>query len=114
QTAEQNKQTADDGLKRMETAYQEEENKKDGREKVSEKLNRLKEYLPAVKEIDDRKNHLHQLEAKVKEAFKSLQAVQADVKDKKKQAEDYQKNIKNKDESVRKLQDKHLLLKKIR
>src|SRR5699024_9631915 len=114
QTAEQNKQTADDGLKRMETAYQEEENKKDGREKVSEKLNRLKEYLPAVKEIDDRKNHLHQLEAKVKEAFKSLQAVQADVKEKKKQAEAYQQNIKTMDEAVSQLPDKHLRLTKMR
>src|SRR5690625_2042653 len=58
QTAEQNKQTADIALKRMEAAYQEEENKKDDREKVSEKLNRLKEYLPTVKEMEARKNKI--------------------------------------------------------
>src|SRR5699024_7407224 len=110
QTAEQNKQTADIALKRMEAAYQEEENKKDDREK----LNRLKEYLPAVKEMDERKNHLQQLEAKAKEAYKSLQAVQADVKEKKKQAESYQQDIKTMDEAVSQLPDKHLRLTEMR
>src|SRR5699024_10646949 len=82
QAAEQNKQTADIALQRMEAAYQEEENKKDDREKVNKRLNRLKEYLPAVKEMEARKNHLQQLESKAKKAYKTLQTMQTDVKEK--------------------------------
>jgi len=114
QTAEQNKQTADHALKRMETSYQEEENKKDDREKVNKKLNRLKEYLPIVKEMEAQKKHLQQLDASAKEAFKTLQTMQADVKEKKKQAEAYQNDIKTMDEAVSQLPDKHLRLTEMR
>lgn len=114
QVAAQNKETADIAWKRMEAAYQAEENKKDDREKVNKKLNRLKEYLPAVKEMDEQKKHLQQLETKEKEVFKALQTMQTDVKEKKKQAEVYHQNIKTLDEAVSQLPDKHLQLTEMR
>lgn len=112
--AEIAKRTADDTFKNMELVYREEESKKDDREKVGKKLDRLKEYLPVVKEIDVRKKHLHKLETREKEALKVLNAKQTDLTEKKKQSETYRTMIKTMDEAVSQLPDKDRKLTEMR
>lgn len=104
--AEKAKQRADEMFKNVSQIYQEEENKQDEREKINRQLDRLREYLPAVKEMDEREKRLQELASKEKASSKELQVSQENLKEKKKQAENYRADIKAKDEAVSQLYDK--------
>ena len=106
QEAEQIMKTADEQLQKSENNYQDEEKKKEIRDKTVKKLDRLKEHLPIVKAIDNRKQQLEELMRKGKKTANDLEKVKTDLSQKNKSYEENTAKINRLDEKVSKLADK--------
>lgn len=113
-TAEKAKQTAESTLQRMTAIFEQEEGKKKEREESRKKLDRLESYVPAVKEIEERKNHLKELENKGKDAKAHLTSIQTEIKEKKEKIETYQNQIRMIDQKVNQLPEKQKQLTEMR
>ncbi|RKQ30776.1 AAA family ATPase [Oceanobacillus halophilus] len=114
QNAQINKKQSDEQFKNAEAAYNEEEKKKDIREKISKKLDRLHEFLPMVQDIDQMKKQLQVLRNKANQAYSDLEQVQADWKDKNQTADEKSKNIKLLEEATSHLPSKQQKLHEMR
>src|SRR5690625_3838404 len=108
------RQEADLKFDRANKVYEQEEKKKDAREEISKKLNRFIDYLPTVKEIDERKQELKKLEKKTKENFTLLENVIGKLKNKQISIESFDKQINRLEEAVVQLPDKQEKLVKMR
>ncbi|SFA83521.1 exonuclease SbcC [Lentibacillus halodurans] len=105
----QAKSTDEDAKRKLEQAeyvYRQEEHKKSEREEAGRQLERLKGYLPTVKELDQRKNDLETLAQKGKKAAEDLQNVKKDLQKKTEETEAYDKKITEIDQAVTQLPEK--------
>ena len=96
---------ADDHLVKINQIYEEEKAKKGEREEKSKQLDRLNDFHPIVKEIDERKQVLTNLENQTKENYNVLEQVGKSLKDKHISTESIDQQIKTLDEDVAKLPD---------
>ncbi|MEC5424843.1 SMC family ATPase [Virgibacillus sp. C22-A2] len=105
---------AGDRLKQAQLIYKQEESKKGQREEVGKRFDRLKDILPTVKELDERKIHLRQLENNGKKAAEELKKVKMHYTEKNESVEKYEKKINTMDQAVSQLPEKQLMLTEMR
>src|SRR5690625_1116763 len=96
---------ADDQFTKVNQVYEEEKAKKGDREETSKQLDRLTEFHPIVKEIDEREQELKNLENQTKENYHLLEQVGKSLKDKHISTESIDQQIKTLDDEVAKLPD---------
>ncbi|MFD1848542.1 AAA family ATPase [Oceanobacillus bengalensis] len=94
--------------------FKEEEKNKQLREDVSKKLDRLQEFLPDVKDMDNRKQHIERLKNEGELAYKALEKVKIELEQKNKEVEEWNKQITYKDKAVGQLPDKQQKLSEMR
>jgi exonuclease SbcC len=112
--AEEAKRTADATLQKVTAIFEQEEGKQAEREDVRKKLDRLEGYIPVVKEVEEKKEQLKDLEEKGKNAKKHLAAVQLEIKQTKTTVETYQEQIKAIEQKLNQLPDKQKRLPEMR
>src|SRR5690625_146840 len=105
EAANVDRKEADDHLVKINQIYEEEKAKKGEREETSKQLDRLNDFHPIVKEIDERKQVLTNLENQTKEDYNVLEQVDKSLKDKHISTESIDQQIKTLDEDVAKLPD---------
>lgn len=105
ETASVAQKKADNNFIIVNQKYDEEKAKKDKREEISNQVERLKNYLPTVKEIDGRKQALTNLEKKTQENFSLLEQVLKTIQEKHNSIESIDQQIKKLEENVSKLPD---------
>lgn len=105
ETASVAQKKADNNFSIVNQKYDEEKAKKDKREEISNQVERLKNYLPTVKEIDGRKQALTNLEKKTQENFSLLEQVLKTIQEKHNSIESIDQQIKKLEENVSKLPD---------
>ncbi|MFZ3580054.1 AAA family ATPase [Virgibacillus sp. DJP39] len=101
-------------LEQSKAIYQQEENKSSEREEVGKNLQRLKDYLPTIKKLDEQKRDLQQLDQKRKTSFESLNQVKAQLTEKSDTVEATYKKINEQDQTVSQLPEKQEKLSKMR
>ncbi|MFD1040160.1 AAA family ATPase [Virgibacillus byunsanensis] len=114
QNAENSHQNAEEKQKHAKHTYLQEENRKSEREEVSKKRDRLKDFLPTVKELDEKKLQLKQLEQDGKKASSDLEKVQGELKEKEEANEAYSKKMNEMDQAVSQLPEKQQALTEMR
>ncbi|WP_085992639.1 AAA family ATPase [Oceanobacillus senegalensis] len=87
-------------LQIAEKAYKEEEGKKEEREKVAKRLDRLNEYLPMVEDLDKLKRQVFNHKTEAKQAYSELEKAKADIQTKNEKSETMVKHIKELDEAT--------------
>lgn len=97
---------AETKLEKAASFYKEEESKKDLREETGKKLDRLTDYLPIVKDIDQQKNKLEKLVKEGQQTRSELERRKEELHSKNESAEKYQVQIKQLDEEVNQFHDK--------
>lgn len=112
--AAQTKKTADGTFERNYQIYQQEEGRKTDREEVRKQLDRLQEFLPVVKVIDEKQQQLQELENKKKRAFTELTKRQTEMKEISEKATSYSEKIKRLDQAVGQLPEKQQQLTEMR
>ncbi|PAV28867.1 exonuclease [Virgibacillus profundi] len=105
---------ADGRFEKAEMYYKQEESNKSKREETSKKLDRLTEYLPILKDIDERKRGLQELEIKGKKSASELEIVKKNVKEKNEAIEENNGKIKSMDDAVSQLTEKQQTLNEMR
>lgn len=108
------KKSADAKLEKALLTYRQEENKREQRDNVGKKLDRLQEHLPVVKDIEERKKTLEELSNSGKKTFHDLEIVKANLKEKDEATEKYNDEIKKRDQTVSQLADKQQKLANMR
>ncbi|MGM8364422.1 AAA family ATPase [Virgibacillus sp. W0181] len=86
--------------------FEEEEKKQQDREAVNQKLNRLHEFLPAVKAIDEEKNRLQIIEKNLQSSFTQLDKLSNQLIQMEQVMEKEERQIKALDKRVDRLPDK--------
>lgn len=114
ESAEIAQKAADGKLKQAQVIYQQEDNNKEKREEVSKKVDQLNDFLPTVKELNERKNNLDRLEHKGKQAFEDLEKVKVQLTEKHEAAEASNKKIITTDQAVSQLPEKQQKLNDMR
>jgi exonuclease SbcC len=85
QEAEETKQGAEEKQQLTNLAYIEEERKAKERESVTLELQRLHEYQPTVKELENKKKSIHDMQNKVKELTAKVKEIELELKSKQKE-----------------------------
>ncbi len=114
ENAEASQKLADAKLEQATSYYKQEENKKDIREEMGKKLDRLTEYLPVVKDIDQQKSKLETLVREGKSTRAELEKLKKELGNKNEAAEKCQAQIKQLDEAVNQYHDKRQQLLEMR
>src|SRR5690625_4272000 len=96
---------ADDDFIKINEVYESEKAKKGDREETSKKLDRLTDFHPIVKEIDERKQVLTNLEKQTKENYNLLEQVGKSIKDRQTSTESIDQQIKTLEEEAANLPD---------
>src|SRR5690625_4312912 len=96
---------ADDDFIKINEVYESEKAKKGDREETSKKLDRLTDFHPIVKEIDERKQVLTNLEKQTKENYNLLEQVGKSLKDRQTSTESIDQQIKTLEEEAANLPD---------
>jgi DNA repair protein SbcC/Rad50 len=104
------KSKATEQFDRARTIYREQEEKKEERQKVTKKLDQLKEILPMVQDMDKAKQHIAGLKKQVKTASSNLEKLKNDVIQKQKMSDDHYQKIKELDERTSQLHSKQATL----
>ncbi|WP_042222116.1 AAA family ATPase [Oceanobacillus manasiensis] len=112
--AELNQKQMDEKRVEVQAAYEKEENKKAEREAVRKELDKLHDYLPVVKEMDEAKQRLQRLHQQGKATYTEWQQAKEKLEKQKSLAEQVDKKIKTLDQQVEKLPDKERQLGKMR
>ncbi|WP_062106796.1 AAA family ATPase [Bacillus niameyensis] len=105
-----NKDHAFEQFEKVQQVYNQEEAKKAVREETSKKLNRLQEFLPIVKEIDERKQAIQKLRNEAKQTFDKLSSIQKRLDEKKEMLETNREIMKELDNAVIELPEKQQAL----
>lgn len=98
---------ADKQLTHAKLTYQNEEGKKQEREEIQRQIGRLEDLLPAVKELDSKKEQLTIDEATVNRLFNELKSIMTNLGEEKKIKGQLNENIKAIDKEVLQLANKH-------
>ncbi|WP_010529983.1 AAA family ATPase [Lentibacillus jeotgali] len=106
QHAETADQQAKQRLEQAQSIYQQEDNKRDEREKTARELERLNDYLPIVKQLDEKKKELAKLAEKGKQAAKDLENAKTKLQKKTEAVEENDKKVLELDHAVSQLPDK--------
>lgn len=105
---------ADQQLEKTENVYRKEESRKAEREEIGRKIDRLKEYLPTVKDITTRERQLQELAVKGNQAKEKLKLVKESLHKEQEKAEKVDLKIKQMDKDVSQLPEKHQQLTEMR
>ncbi|TRM11983.1 SMC family ATPase [Lentibacillus cibarius] len=108
-----NKQ-ADKKLEEARSVYQQEEQNKQKREDTNKKLDRLQGFLPDVKEINERKQEMEQLQKQTEQTAANLEKQNTTLQQKKEAADSLHKDIQVMDEAVSQLPEKQETLNNMR
>ncbi|GAB3056454.1 AAA family ATPase [Virgibacillus ainsalahensis] len=101
-------------LEQAQKTYTQEENNSDKREETGKRLDQLHTHLPVVKELDDKKNHLIELQTKGKKASDELENVKSQLEKKREAVEAANKRITEMDQAVSGLFEKEQTRNKMR
>ncbi|HLS07928.1 SbcC/MukB-like Walker B domain-containing protein, partial [Lentibacillus sp.] len=94
--------------------YKQEENNQAKRDETSKKLDQLQEFVPIVKDIDERKRHLQELQKAAKQAGADLENVKGRLKTKNEEVETLQQKINTSERAVGQLFEKNEKLNNMR
>lgn len=108
------KNKATEQFEKARTIYREQEDKKEERERVTKKLDHLKEILPMVQDMEKTKRHIVELKKQVKTASTNLEKVKEDVVQKQKKSDDDYQKIKELDEKTSHLHSKQAKLSELK
>lgn len=104
----------DENLAKAQNTYDQEEKRKDEREMASKRLDRLQEFFPTVKAIDQEKAKLAKRNEQVKEIYNELEQVKSNVLVLRKQMEKDELKISEMDKAVMNLPDTKMKLDRMR
>ncbi|ALX48577.1 AAA family ATPase [Lentibacillus amyloliquefaciens] len=110
QHAETADKQAREKLEQATNAYQQEEKKGNQRDEAARELERLKGFLPTVKELDDKKNELEKLAQKGRQSAKDLENAKTEHRKQSEAVEKHDKQIAELDQAVSQLPDKQQAL----
>ncbi|MFC2949367.1 AAA family ATPase [Virgibacillus sediminis] len=112
--AETAQKTAAEALEKAEGRYREEEAKEKDREALRKNLDQLQEFMPVVKEIDDRKQTIENLRKTAAKHEENLKRLHKDKQEKRRQADKQQEQIGKLDRAVGELSNKQETLSQMR
>ncbi|TFJ92510.1 SbcC/MukB-like Walker B domain-containing protein [Lentibacillus salicampi] len=111
QTASQQAATK---LENAQSTYKQEESNQGKRDETSKQLDRLQEFLPTVKDIEERKRYLDKLKQQTSQAHHDLEKATVQLREKSEAADNLNKQMNTMDQAVSQLPEKQQALNDMR